>query len=160
RILDPARELTPARVEAFQLAAGLADPAEARARIEGPMAFAAFLVRSGEADAGVGGAAHTTSEVLRAGLKVVGLKPGVKTGSSFFVMELPGPPPRTLFFADCGVVPAPTPDQLADIAVSTADSFDRLTGETPRVAFLAFSTKGSASHPSLDAIREGLRLSR
>ena len=159
-VMDPSREVTPARVERFQMATGEADDSIARERISGGMGFAAFLVRSGEADAGVGGAVHTTSDVLRAGIKIVGLRPGVKTVSSFFLMEIPGNPAQVLFFADCGVVPAPTPSQLADIAVSTADSYERLTGETPRTAFLAFSTLGSAEHPSLGPIREALALAR
>ena len=160
QLLDPALGATPARVEKLQMALGLADPMDARERLSTSMGFAAALVRTGEADAGVGGAVHTTAEVLRAGLKIVGLRPGVKTVSSFFLMEIPGPSPRVMFFADCGVVPTPTAPQLADIAVTTADSFQRLTGEEPRTAFLAFSTRGSAEHPSLLPIREALALAR
>jgi len=160
RIVDPATEVTAERVQKFQVLLALADEGEARARLSQPMQLAAFLVRTGEADAGVGGAVHTTADVLRAGLKVVGLKPGVKTVSSFFLMELPGSPPRVLAFADCAVVIAPTPEQLADIAVSTADSFERLTGETPLTAFLSFSTRGSAEHPLVDNVRAALALAR
>ncbi|HVP39046.1 MAG TPA: phosphate acyltransferase [Candidatus Saccharimonadales bacterium] len=160
KILDPAAGVTPERVQKFQLLLALADEGEARTRLGQPMQQAAFMVRQGEADAGVGGAVHTTAEVIRAGLKVVGLRPGVKTVSSFFLMELPGPPLRVLCYADCAVVAVPTPEQLADIAVSTADSFERLTGETPLTAFLAFSTKGSAQHEVLDNIRAALELAR
>ncbi|MBI5835635.1 MAG: phosphate acetyltransferase [Candidatus Eisenbacteria bacterium] len=160
KVVDPATAVTAERVHQLQLLLALADEQEARARLAQPMWLAALLVRSGEADAGVGGAVHTTADVLRAGIKVVGLKPGVKTVSSFFLMEVPGSPPRVLFFADCGVVPAPTPEQLADIAVSTADSFERLTGGVPMTAFLAFSTKGSAEHPSVDAIRAALAMAK
>lgn len=160
KVMDPAREVTAARVERFQMDIGEADPAVVRERMAGTVGLAAFLVRSGEADAGVGGAVHTTAEILRAGIKIVGLRPGVKTVSSFFLMEIPGSPPRVLFFADCGVVPEPTASQLADIAVTTADSFELLTGDVPRTAFLAFSTRGSAEHPSLGLIREALSLAR
>ena len=156
RILDPAREATPERVEQLQRWLNLPDATEARARLVHPMNFGAFLVRSGDADAGVGGAVHTTADVLRAGIKIVGLQPGVKTVSSFFLMEIPGPPARVYFFADCGVVPVPTPEQLADIAVTTAENFHKMTGTEPITAFLAFSTHGSAEHPSLEPIRAAL----
>jgi phosphate acetyltransferase len=160
KIVDPAAAVTPERVQKFQLLLSLADEAEARTRLSQPMQLAAFLVRTGEADAGVGGAVHTTADVMRAGIKVVGLRPGFKTVSSFFLMEIPGPPPRLLCFADCAVVIVPTPEQLADIAVATADSFEQLTGETPVTAFLSFSTRGSAEHELVDNVRAGLALAR
>jgi phosphate acetyltransferase len=160
KILEPATEVTEERVNKFQVMLALPDAAEARERLLKPMQLAAFLVRTGVADAGVGGAVHTTADVIRAGLKVVGLKPGVKTVSSFFLMELPGPPARQLFFADCAVVAQPTPEQLADIAVSTADSYERLTGGTPVTAFLSFSTRGSAEHAAVDNVRAGLAIAR
>ncbi len=160
RVVDlsagPSRE----RVDQLRLHLGLASEEEARERLGSPLWLAALMVARGEAQAAVGGAVHTTSEVLRAGLKVIGLQEGVRTVSSFFLMELKEQPPRVLFFADCGVVPEPTAAQLGDIAVSTAGSFERLTGLPPVTAFLAYSTHGSARHPGLERIREGMAQAR
>lgn len=121
-----------------------------------PLHFAAALVRLGEADGSVSGAAHTTSETLRAALRVIRPAPGVRTVSSFFLMGLREPTPageEVLAFADCGLVPDPDPDQLAEIAILTARSFRALAARQPRVALLSFSTHGSASHPAVDKVR-------
>jgi len=123
---------------------------------------AACLVREGEADAFVAGAAHATSEVLRAAIFLLGTAPGTRTVSSYFAMvkeESPGRE-RVLFFADGGVVPDPDPAQLADIAVATADRFRALVGQEPHVAMLSFSTKGSASHPRVDKVVEATARAR
>jgi phosphate acetyltransferase len=128
-----------------------------------PLFQGATLIRRGEADVMVAGATRTTADVLRAALWLVGTAPGVKTVSSFFVMEVPalgGQPERVLFFADCAVMPDPDPTQLADIAISTADSYERLTREVPHVAFLSFSTRGSAEHPRVERVREALAIAR
>ncbi|HEX4823467.1 MAG TPA: phosphate acetyltransferase [Candidatus Polarisedimenticolaceae bacterium] len=125
-------------------------PDEAAAWIADPVYFANGLLRAGLADGCVSGAAHTTADTLRAALKVLRPAPGVDLVSSFFLMALREPTPsgdRLLAFADCGLVPDPDAAQLAEIARRTAASFRSLTGETPRVALLSFSTKGSARHP-------------
>ena len=110
-----------------------------------PLAAAAMMVRRGEADVGVAGNLSSTAAVLRAGLSVLPKKSGIKTISSFFLMVSPGGETRYIF-ADCAVVPEPSADTLADIAIASADKASVLLGEAPRVAMLSFSTKGSAKH--------------
>jgi len=125
--------------------------------------FGAMLVDSGEADGMVTGADHTTADTLRAAIQCVGLAPEVSIVSSFFAMlteraELGEE--GLLFYADCGVVPNPNSAELAQIALSTASSFSKLTGRSPRVAMLSFSTKGSASHPDVDKVVAATKLVR
>ncbi|MBC7660921.1 MAG: phosphotransacetylase [Chitinophagaceae bacterium] len=108
---------------------------------------AAYYLASGKADAVVGGCVHTTGDVIRASLKGVGLKEGIKTLSGVFVMIKEE---KSFLFADCGVVADPSPEQLVDIAQATAETYAQLfSSEPPRIAFLSFSTKGSAEHPSV-----------
>jgi phosphate acetyltransferase len=120
------------------------------------------MVASGEVDACVAGAVSTTAEVLRAALKFIGLAPGIKTLSSAFYMcgAGAGNEAGVLTFADCAVVPHPTPAQLADIAVCAADERARLVGDQPRVALLSYSSAGSAEGPSVDIVREALQIVR
>ncbi|MGH7742268.1 MAG: phosphate acyltransferase [Candidatus Eiseniibacteriota bacterium] len=135
-----------------------------RARIASdPLFQAAARVRDGEADCLVAGASRTSADVLRAALWLIGLAPGATLVSSCFVMVVPvaaGAAPRTLVFADCGVVPDPDARQLAEIGVQAAEHFERLVGEAPRVAFLSFSTHGSAEHARVEKVREAVRLAR
>tara|TARA_B100000686_G_scaffold347984_1_gene437960 strand:+ start:434 stop:1411 length:978 start_codon:yes stop_codon:yes gene_type:complete len=131
-----------------------------------PVVAAAVLVRSGVADAAVAGASRSTADVLRAGLRVLGLAPGVDLVSSSFLMLLADG--RAVSYGDCSVVPDPNAAQLASIAASTADTWSFLVrsslvalpigGERPRVGLLSFSTKGSADHPRVDKVREATRL--
>jgi phosphate acetyltransferase len=122
-----------------------------------PLFQAAALVALGLADGAVGGAVRTTAETVRAALQVIGPAQGMRHVSSFFLMAWPE---RQLLFADCGVIPQPDAEQLCDIALASARSWQQLCGSAPRVAFLAFSTHGSAQDPSLDVIRQGLALAR
>lgn len=127
-----------------------------------PVFQAAARVREGLADCYVAGASRTTADVLRAALWLIGLRPGVKSVSSFFLMVLPGDAgrERLMTFADCAVLPDPTPEQLAEIAVLSAEHHHKLTQEVPHVAMLSFSTRGSAEHPHVVKVREATRLAR
>ena len=119
---------------------------------EEPLNFATSLVALGEADGCVGGAVATTAEVIRAALWALGMAPGVTLASSAFYMVIPDR--GVLTFTDCAVVPEPTPDQLAGIALAAARARTQLVGDTPRVAFLSFSTRGSAGGPAVDRVRQ------
>jgi len=122
-----------------------------------PVVFAAGLLALGEADVGVAGAAHATADVIRAGLYCLGTASGMPLVSSMFLMQRGK---EVYSFADCGVVPDPDAQQLAHIAAATAHNHLRFTGEAPRVAFLSFSTRGSASHPKVDKVRAATGLFR
>ena len=129
-----------------------------------PVFQAAARVREGLADTFVAGATRPTADVLRAALWLIGLAPGVKLVSSFFIMVCPplpgGSGERVLCFADCAVVPDPNPEQLAEIACLAADHFALLSGEVAHTALLSFSTRGSAEHPRVQKVREALKLAR
>jgi phosphate acetyltransferase len=115
-----------------------------------PLVFGAGLCGLGHADAGVSGAAHATADVIRAGLACIGTDPATPLVSSMFLMVRGA---EVLSFADCGVVPDPDPQQLVHIAGATARNHRLLAGDEARVAFLSFSTKGSAAHPMVDKMR-------
>jgi phosphate acetyltransferase len=117
-----------------------------------PVNFGAALVALGEADGCVAGAACPTGEVVRAALWAIGTAPGVSLVSSSFYMVLLGD--TVLTFTDCAVVPEPTPGQLAEIALTAARDRARLVGDSPRVAFLSYSTKGSAEGPHVARVQE------
>jgi len=124
--------------------------------LDDPLAVAVLKVAAGDADGCVAGATRPTPDVLRAGLRVLGVKEGAGVLSSCFFFVMPDGPP--LVYGDCGVLPDPDADQLASIAIASAATFTELTGDAARVAMLSFSTKGSAEHPLVDKVREGTRL--
>lgn len=123
-----------------------------------PVLVAAAAVRAGRVHACVAGATRPTPDVLRAGLRIVGLAPGIKTLSSAFLMLLPDG--RQLTFSDCAVVPAPSAEELADIAIAAASTHRSLTGQEPVIAMLSFSTKGSADHPDVKTVSAATDLVR
>jgi phosphate acetyltransferase len=125
--------------------------------------FGALMVRRGDAGGMVAGASNSTGNVLRAAIQVIGTQPGIKTVSSFFLMQTQTPEfgeDGLLLFADCAVNPQPTAAALAEIAVTTARTSRTLPGLEPRVAMLSFSTRGSASHADVDKVLQALELAR
>jgi phosphate acetyltransferase len=120
--------------------------------------FGDLMVSAGDADGCTAGATHSTPDVLRAAIQSLGVAEGSALVSSFFLMVLPNGRPVT--YADCGVVPLPTADELASIGLDAAENHRFLTGEAPRVAFLSFSTRGSAEHESVDRVREAVRIAQ
>jgi len=132
---------------------------EARELAADPLMAAALLVATGEADGGVAGAVAATSDVLRAGLQCLGPAPGIHTVSSALYMVVPpfrSQESEVLTFTDAGVVPDPSAEQLAAIGVAAARARRLVVGDEPCVAFLSYSTKGSASGPSVDRVLEAL----
>lgn len=132
--------------------------AEFEQMAEDPLNVCAAHVAAGRSDACVAGATRTTGDVIRAGIKVIGLEAGVSTVSSSFLMILRDG--RRLAYGDCAVLPRPDERQLADVAVATARTFRELTGEDPIVAMLSFSTKGSAQHEEIELVRAATSIAR
>jgi len=125
-------------------------PEKAKEVVKDKLFFGAFMVRDGEAVGAVAGSMATTADVMRAAIQIIGVAPGIKVVSSSFIMVLQDG--REITFADCAVIPNPDAEQLASIAISSAKTHQMLVGETPNVAMLSFSTKGSALHEDADKV--------
>ena len=124
--------------------------------VRDPLYFGTMMVKMGDADGMVSGAVHTTGDLLRPGLQIIKTAPGVSVVSSFFIMMVPGSQygeGGMLLFSDCAVNPNPNADQLAAIAIATADTAKNLCKMDPKVAMLSFSTMGSADHDLVTKVR-------
>ncbi len=131
--------------------------------LEDYMYYACMLVKTGRADGVVSGACHSTSNTLRPALQIIKTKPGVMLVSAFFLMVVPNceyGENGTFIFGDSGLEQNPTPEKLAAIAASSADSFKLLVEAEPRVAMLSHSTMGSAKHADVDKVVEGVRIAK
>ncbi|MEO8647742.1 MAG: phosphate acetyltransferase [Acidobacteriota bacterium] len=131
--------------------------------VKDPLYYGDLLVRLGQADGSVAGATNTTAHTVAAALRCIGVRPGLKIVSSFFLMVVPDKKigeKGAMIYADCGVVVEPNAAELAEIAIASADSCRTLLGAEPRVAMLSFSTKGSAKHPAAEKVIEAVKTVR
>jgi phosphate acetyltransferase len=128
---------------------------------DGSLKEAVAMIAEGKYDGMVAGAVNTTGDVVRAAIRKIGVDPCVPMVSSFFLMESDNKSIGEnggILFADCAILPSPDASKLANIAYATAQNARKIMGWEPRVAFLSFSTKGSASHESIDKVREAMEI--
>ena len=161
---DPRHEAFVATLLELRRERGLTE-ADARAWARDPLIFGALMVRAGEVAGSVAGADNTTGDVIKAAVRCVGMRPGIRTVSSTFFLVCPPFRPEdegevVLSFTDGAVVPDPDARALADIALAAVETRRRIVGDAPRVAFLSYSTKGSAGGPSVDKVLEAFALFR
>ncbi len=165
-VIDPAKsDLIPEFAEAYfekRKHKGITE-AQAEETVKNELFFGALMVDSDMVDGCVAGSINTTGDVMRAAIQVIGLAPGINTVSGAFMMTLPqyrGENNKIFMYADGAVVPNPNSEQLASIAVSTAETMQKLTGQEPKVAMLSFSTKGSAKHDDVDKVLQALAMAQ
>ncbi len=133
----------------------------ARRMVKRPLFFGGMMVATGDADTMVAGVANATATVIQSGALTIGYAQGIETASSFFLMIVPefqGQTNKPFIFADCAVNIAPTPSELADIAIASEASGAKLLGEKASVAMLSFSTKGSAAHDDVSKVTQALEI--
>ena len=138
-------------------------PAKADVVVEDPLFLGCLMIKAGDADGEIAGAQNTTGDVLRPALQIVKTAPGMKCVSGTYLMFLKDDTyghNGILLFADCAVMPNPTAEELASIAVATAQTAKNIVGADPRVAMLSFSTRGSAKHEMVDKVVEATRLAK
>jgi len=138
---------------------------QAWAQAADPLYFATLMLKNKDADGMVAGSIHATADTLRPALQLIKARPGMNTVSSCFVIDLPAgnysDKEKMFIFSDCGIIPNPNAEQLADIALAAAHSAIHIIGiENPKVAMLSFSTKGSAKHPLIDKVIEATKLAK
>lgn len=127
------------------------------------MFYACIMVKAGDADGVVSGACHSTANTLKPALQIIKTKPGTKLVSAFFLMEVPNcelGEKGTFVFGDCALNQNPNSEELAAIAISSAESFKLLVGKEPKVAMLSHSSKGSARHADVDKVAEAARIAK
>lgn len=138
------------------------DKEQAEKLVKNPLYLGVMLVKTGKADGMVAGSVNSTGDTLRPALQIIKTAPGIKTVSSCFIMVLPEGSKYgqdgVMVFGDCAVNIAPDSEQLASIAVASADTAKKIAGIDPKVAMLSFSTKGSAKHENVDKVAEAVRL--
>ena len=167
KIVDPAKsertDAYVAKLVELRQKKGMTEEQARELLLNNYLYYGVMMVKMGDADGMVSGACHSTADTLRPCLQILKTKPGTKLVSAFFVMVVPDcdmGANGTFIFGDSGLEQNPDPEKLANIALSSAESFKLLTGEEPVVAMLSHSTKGSAKHADVDKVVEATKIAK